>query len=265
VSSVQRLEPRKYPELAASLLLSVVVALLPNALALLTGSLSAAIVLALWWRRAGGSGQAALLVIGALGLLPSGWLLLTVAGRLAPSLVSLPEVPLSLAAALWITPWLLLAVWVMLGQWPLQSLVPSPVLGVLAGLLLVRVGVAAVPDGLLGIQAVVAPLVVISLWWAVATQRPAMALGAAGLFGALAAPDEGAVWLLLVFAGVTLVSLTDWFRVRWTSPMIQIVGFVVAAGLWPALEAGLRTQVVYTVLGVAAFAAAGAMEDAVPS
>lgn len=236
---------------------SVGLALIPNTLTLLVGSLVAAVFLHLWFRRLGLVPSVPVLVLTTLGLVPLAWLLLTVAGSAAPSLAALPDAPLSPAAGLWLTPWLLLAAWGLLGQWPLQSLVPPPMLALVAGVLLIRVGVAAIPDGLLGFQAAVAPVVVLSLCWAVATGRGAMGLSALGLFGAIAVPERGATWLLLVFGAASLTVVAERLRATPRFLLDRGIWLLAAVGVWPALEAGLRTQVVYTVLCAAALAAAG--------
>jgi hypothetical protein len=244
--------------LIGGLAASAGLALIPNTLALLAGTLLAAVFLHFWYRRQGLLPVIPALIMTTLGLVPLGWLLLTVAGSIVPSLASLPDAPLSPAAGLWMTPWLLLAAWGLLGQWPLQSLVPPPLLALLAGLLLVRFGIAAIPDGLLGYQAIIAPLVLISLWWAVATARLAMGLSALALFGAIAVPERGAVWLLVVFGAASLVVVAERMSTTHSPSLRKGLGLVAVAGLWPVLEAGLHTQVVYTVLAVAALCAAGA-------
>jgi len=233
------------------MLAGALIALIPLASTLLAGTALAAFGLHGAARGRGLPGRTWLLPCLMLALVPAGWLLLTAAGSVAPSLASLPEAPFSPAAEAWIVPWLCLAAWGLSGLWPLQGLVPPPILAPLAGLLMVRIGADALSQGMQGWQAVVAPLAVVSLWWAGATARPAMGLAAAGLFGAMSAPAGRGDGPMLLFgtAGVaaalpyvpTLVTAPRWlpYRLAWLIP---------AVAAWPVLEAGLRNQVAYSAL-----------------
>jgi hypothetical protein len=85
-----------------------------------------------------------------------------------------------------------------------------------------------------------------------------MGLSALGLFGAIAVPERGALWLLVVFGAASLVVVAERMSTTRHPSLRKGLGLVAVAGLWPVLEAGLHTQVVYTVLAVAALCAAGA-------
>jgi hypothetical protein len=200
-----------------------------------------------------------------LALVPAAWLLLTAAGSAVPSLVSLPDAPLSRAAEAWIVPWLCVTAWGLSGLWPVQGLVPPPILAPLAGLVMVRLGVDALPEGTRAWQTIVAPLTVVSLWWAGATGREAMGLAAAAMFAAIVAPagQGDAALLLFGLAGIAAalplvpvpISTPRWLpsRLGWLIPAIAA---------WPALEAGLRSQVTYTVLMAGGVALAAAVSAA---
>ncbi len=243
------------PGLRRALLATGILSLVPNTLALLMGTAVAALILAIGSRNNSLTRGYPLLLAAPFALIPVGWLLLTVTGSPAPSLAVLVDAPLSPAAGLWIAPWLLVSAWLLLGQWPVLGLVPPPILALPAGLLLVSIGVAAVPDAMLGFQPIVAPLAALSLWWAVATRRPAMGLAALGVFGAAAAPEHAAMRLLLLFAGSSVLVLAGARVRRWPRMLQPVFVLPVAAGCWTVLEAGLRTQVTYTVLAVAAVSA----------
>ncbi len=244
------------PGLRHVLLAAGILSLVPNTLALLMGTAAAALILAIGSRNDTLTRGYPLLLAAPFALIPVGWLLLTVTGSPAPSLAVLVDAPLSPAAGLWIAPWLLVSAWLLLGQWPVQGLVPPPILALPAGLLLVGIGVAAVPDAMLGFQGIVAPLAVVSLWWAVMTRRPAMALAAIGLFGAAAAPAHAAMRLLLLFGGSTLAVAFPDYSTRWPKLIQAGLILLMAIGSWTVLESGLRTQVTYTVLAVAAVSVA---------
>ncbi len=233
------------------LLVGALIALIPNATALLAGTAVAAIGLQGVARKRELGGRSWMLPGFMLALVPAAWLLLTAAGSAVPSLASLPDAPLSPAAEAWIVPWLCLAGWGLSGLWPVQGLVPPPILAPLAGLVMVRLGVDVLPEGTQAWQTIVAPLAVVALWWAGATAREAMGLAAAAMFTAMTATagHGDAALLLFGLAGVAAalplvpfaISTPRWLpaRLGWLIPAIAA---------WPALEAGLRSQVAYTVL-----------------
>jgi hypothetical protein len=252
------------------MLAGALLALIPIASTLLAGTALAVAGLQGAARGRGIPGRPWLLPFFMLALAPASWLLLTAAGSIAPSLANLSEAPFSSAAEAWIVPWLCIAAWGLSGLWPIQGVVPPPILAPLAGLLMVRIGVDALPEGMQGWQTVVAPLAVVSLWWGGVTARPAMALAAAGMFGAMVVPAGQGDGPLLLFgmAGVAavlpfvpaLVGTPAWLptRLGWLIP---------AVAAWPVLEAGLRSQVAYSVLmaaGIAAAAAASALAASAP-
>ncbi|MEP6474705.1 MAG: hypothetical protein ABJC74_13360, partial [Gemmatimonadota bacterium] len=140
---------------------AIVVGLIPTVTTLVIGTIVAATLLYLQARRSNEVARLPLLVIGTLCLIPAGWLLLTVAGSVAPTLGSLPDAPLSPAAELWIAPWLLVAGWVLLGQWPIQWLVPRPLLAMLGGIALLGIGAFGIPLGMQAFQPWLAPVLVI--------------------------------------------------------------------------------------------------------
>jgi hypothetical protein len=247
------------------LLVGALIALIPYATALLAGTVVAAFGLQGVSRERELGGRSRVLPAFMLALVPAGWLLLTAAGSAMPSLVSLLDAPLSPAAEAWIVPWLCLGAWGLSGLWPVQGLVPPPILAPLAGLVMVRLGVDALPEGIRGWQTIVAPLTVVALWWAGATAREAMGLAAAAMFAAITATagQGDAALLLFGLAGVAAalplvpvpVSTPRWLpsRLGWLIPAIAA---------WPALEAGLRSQVVYTVLMVGGVALSAAVSAA---
>ncbi|MEP6472223.1 MAG: hypothetical protein ABJC74_00780 [Gemmatimonadota bacterium] len=236
---------------------AIVVGLIPTVTTLVIGTIVAATLLYLQARRSNEVARLPLLVIGTLCLIPAGWLLLTVAGSVAPTLGSLPDAPLSPAAELWIAPWLLVAGWVLLGQWPIQWLVPRPSLAMLGGIALLGIGAFGIPLGMQAFQPWLAPVLVISLWWALATRRLEMALGALALFGALAVPETGRWVVLLPFAVTSLLVMQDARPISMHRAARRKILLVISGcGLWYVLLAGLRTQVVYTVLCVLAVAVA---------
>lgn len=253
------------PNAGLLLLTGALIALIPNTSALLAGTAIAAFGLQGVAVERGLGGRAWTLPALMLSLLPAAWLLLTAAGSAAPALASLPDAPLSPAAEAWIVPWLCLAVWGLAGLWPLQSLVPPPILAPLGGLVMVRLGVAALPEGMQAWQTIVAPLAVIALLWAGVTASEAMGLGAVAMFAAVTAPPgQGDPALLLfalagVAAALPLVPLA-FPMPRWLPPRL---GWLIPALVaWPALEAGLRSQVAYTVLMAGGVAVAAAISAA---
>ena len=246
------------------LLIGALIALIPIATTLLVGTAVAAIGLQGVARERELVGRSWVLPAFMLTLVPAAWLLLTAAGSAVPSVATLPDAPLSPAAEAWIVPWLCLAAWGLSGLWPVQGLVPPPILAPLAGLIMVRLGADALPQGTQAWQTIVAPLTVIALWWAGATARTAMGLAAAAMFAAITSPagqGDGAL-LLFALAGVAAALPLVPFPVttpRWLPP--RLGWLVPAIAAWPALEAGLRSQVVYTVLMAGGVAMAAAISE----
>jgi len=245
------------------LLAGALIALIPYAITLLVGTAVAAFGLQRVARDRGLDGRAWLLPAFMLSLVPAAWLLLTAAGSPGSSLASLPDAPLSPAAEVWIVPWLCVGAWGLAGLWPVQGLVPPPILAPLAGLVMVRLGVDALPEGTQAWQTIVAPVTVVALWWAATTAREAMGLAAVAMFAAITATQGHGDAALLLFglAGVSAALPLVPFPIsapRWLPPRLRWLIPAIAA--WPALEAGLRSQVAYTVLmaGGVALAAAGA-------
>jgi hypothetical protein len=236
------------------LLVCFVLALIPTIPTLVLGTIATAILLHHGAQLRNELGRLPLLPILCLALLPASWLILTVTGQLAPPLWSLADAPFSPAAELWIAPWLLVAVWALLALWPIHWLVPRPLAACLAGLLLVGVGIYGIPLGLQAFQSWIDPLIVVALWWAVVIRRPELILGALGLFGVLAVPAANAPLLLLPFVLASVLAMPDdWLAIP--GPVRLKIGLVMAGGgIWIALLAGLQSQVVYTVLCVAAVA-----------
>ena len=240
------------------LLVGFVLALIPTVPTLVVGTIATAIILHHGSRLRGELGRVPLLPILCLSLLPMSWLILTVTGSLAPPLWSLADAPFSPAAELWIAPWLLVAAWGLLALWPIHWLVPRPLGAALAGMLLVGIGDYGVPLGMQAFLSWLAPVILLALGWAAAIGRTEMLLGGLGLFGALAVPESRAGLLLLPFGLVSVLVLTS-DRLDVPKDIVLKLGLSLAGtGFWIALLAGLRSQVVYTVLCVAVVAVAAA-------
>jgi hypothetical protein len=247
------------------MLAGALLALIPIASTLLAGTALAVVGLQGAARGRGLPGRSWLLLLFMLALVPAAWLLLTAAGSIAPSLATLSEAPFSSAAEAWIVPWLCIAAWGLSGLWPIQGVVPPPILAPLAGLLMVRIGVNALPEGMQGWQTVVAPLAVMSLWWAGITARPAMGLAAAGMFGAMAVPAGQGDGPMLLFGMAGVAAVLPFVPAQVSTPAwlpARLGWLVPAVAAWPVLEAGLRSQVAYSVLMAAGLSAAVAVSAA---
>jgi hypothetical protein len=107
------------------------------------------------------------------------------------------------------------------------------------------------------------PLVVAGLWHAALSARPAsLAVGLAwiGLLGGTASGKRGAVLLLAAALVLELGRLDE--RLRHSRPARVLVAAASSLGGMLALEAGLRTEVVYTVAAAAALMSAMAAAQA---
>ncbi|MGH7527278.1 MAG: hypothetical protein ACREMX_11300 [Gemmatimonadales bacterium] len=189
-------------------------------------------------------------------LIPTYWLLATIAGPVGLSLSSLPMLPLSPAAELLLAAMLLAVCWAFAGLWPLHGQTPGVLLAPVGVLLLARVGLPALPAGMEHWRALAMPVLLLGIWHAALVERgrsPLLAVGGA-LLGLVTLTPEGrvgAAWLLGAALGLQLVdphSGDDRSLLR----VVRRAGWVAAGwGGLHALEGGFRTEVVYTVLAVA--------------
>ncbi len=185
----------------------------------------------------------------ALALLTPYWLLATIAGPVGLSLDALHDVPLSDAAETLVAIPVATAVWLCFSIWPFHDAGPGAVGAMAAAAVWLRVAEPGLPHGLAHWQPLIALLAVIGMWHGAAIRRPDTALlGLALLALASLAPESALAVLVLVPAAGVL---------RLASGAVRAVA-VIAAGFGSlfALVAGLRAQVVYTVLAAAGLACA---------
>jgi hypothetical protein len=184
-------------------------------------------------------------------LVPAWWLMRTIAGPEGLATGSLPDLPWSPAAERLLAALLLVAAWAMSGLWPLHREEPGALTAPVAALLLARVALPAFPDGLEHWRALVLPLVLAGAMHGVLTGNRLevlVSLAWVGLATAMGGGQAGAGLVLL--GGMILVAAE---RLR---PRVEVVPRLIAAlavgmGALRVTEAGLRTEVVYTVCAVA--------------
>ena len=186
------------------------------------------------------------------------WFLATVAGPEGLGVAAIPWLPLSPPAERLAALGLLGGAWALFGLWPVRQPGAGSLTAVAGAGVLVRIGLTAATAGLEHVRSAAIPLGLRGLWYAALTRRPtAMAVAGAWIGLATAKPHgaAGAVWLLLAAVGFELEQrigsglspgLRSFFRAVVVVPSV-IGGFMV-------LGAGLDTEVVYTVLAVAATA-----------
>jgi hypothetical protein len=191
-------------------------------------------------------------------LLPAWWLMATIAGPEGLAIASLPDLPWSPAAERLLAPALLLAAWISSGLWPWHRQEPAALTAPVAALLLARVAIPAFPDGLDHWRALALPVVLLGLWHGVLTRRRAESVAALAWVGLVTATSEGqAGGALLLLAGVAL-ELAERLPARATwgvAGLRTAAALVLGTGALLAMEGGLRTEVVYSVLAVAALVA----------
>ena len=159
-------------------------------------------------RAAGGSRVPAAATLTLL-LLPAWWLMATVAGAEGLSAGSLGVLPLSPAAERLLAPALLLAGWALAGLWPLHRQMPGPLTAPVGALLVARVAVPAVPEGLAHWQALAMPLVVAGVWHAALTRRWALIAVGLAWVGLLAPGGRGLTGAGLLLAAALLLELAE--------------------------------------------------------
>ncbi|HEU4588774.1 MAG TPA: hypothetical protein VFS11_09010 [Gemmatimonadales bacterium] len=177
------------------------------------------------------------------------WLLATIAGPVGLALDRLAEVPLSPAAEVAVAILIVAAVWLAFALFPLHTLAPGFVGSVAGAAVWLRVGVPAAPHGLAHWQALIAPLAVVATWYGAAAARPQVALRGLALLALASLAPGSARGALLLLAAAGALRLEH--RVARGAAAI-LAGY----GALVAFEAGLRAQVVYTVLAAAALALA---------
>ena len=189
-------------------------------------------------------------------LVPVWWLMRTIAGPEGLAVASLPDLPWSPAAERLLAPALLLAAWAMSGLWPLHRNEPAAWTAPVAALLLVRVAIPAVPDGIEYWRALALPVVLLGLWHGVWTGRRSEVLVGLAWIGLASVTGGGQAGAGLMLVGALVLELSDRVRTP-TAAVLEVIAVLVAAiGGLLVVEAGLRTEVVYTAGAVAALVVA---------
>jgi len=185
------------------------------------------------------------------------WLLRTVAGPIGLGVGTLDQVPLSSAAARLLALPFGLVAWAWMGLWPLHGVVRPVLLAPLGAALWLRVAAPAVAEGLAHWQPLFVALAVAGLWHAAAAGRLASVLVALA-FAALASlgPQSSAAAALLIAAAFTLeLPRPEAGAALVTVEVLRRLGFAASAvGAMLAFTAGLRAEVVLTVLAAAGLA-----------
>jgi hypothetical protein len=190
----------------------------------------------------------------------------TIAGPEGLAIGSLPELPWSPAAERLLAPLLILPAWAMSGLWPLHREEPAAFTAPVGALLLARVALPAVPDGVEHWRAAAIPVVLLGLWHAVLSRRWAAAPAALALVGLLSVRPGGQLGAALLLAAGLLVELGQ--RTRLGHRPLDVIlrsGAALMGGVGALLtvEAGLRAEVVYTVAAAAALVAAAGRESVI--
>ena len=193
-------------------------------------------------------------------------LLAVIAGPVGLSVGAFLLVPLSPAAQRLLALLLLGAAWMLSGLWPWHRQLAGGLTGLLGGLLLLRITLPLMSDGVELWRPLTVPLIVLGLWHALIRSRWSLVATGAGLLGlasATAAGAVGALWLYGAALALELGALAGLSPSR--ARLINIVAFVAAAwGGLMVVEGGLRGEVVYTAFGTLGLAIQ-AMMASVPS
>jgi hypothetical protein len=203
-------------------------------------------------RRRRSSGWAVLITVAALA--PAGWLLATIAGDQGLATSGLRELPLSPAAEALLAPMLLLAAWSVAGLWPMPRSALSGLAGLTGALLIARVAIPALPEGLDHWRPLAFPILAVGLWQAVISRRWPAALIGGTLFALISGSWHGVAAAWWLGAGAPAQGLGEYLGQRelaWLSCLAALAGGI---GALPATAAGLEGEVVYTTLTVAGLA-----------
>src|SRR6185437_11509632 len=210
-------------------------------------------------RRSAGRPPVPLAPLLTLGLVPAWWLLATIAGPDGLHMGALSAIPASPAAERLLAIPLLLAGWALAGLWPLQRQVPGELVAGIGVLLMVRVAIPVVPDGLEHWRPLAMPLIAAGTWHAALSLRRLLVAVGVAWVGLLGPGRDGTVAAALLLATALLAVLLSWRAIR--SPLLARVAAAVTAlgfgsGALLAIESGLHAEVVYTVLAAGAVVAA---------
>jgi hypothetical protein len=192
-----------------------------------------------------------------LALIPAYWLLHTVAEPLGLGVATLEQVPLSPAAARLVALPFALVTWAWMALWPLHGAVRPVLLAPVGAAFWIRVAAPVAGEGLVHWQPLVVALAVAGLWHAAADGRLASVLVALG-FAALASLRPPAVAAAALLLGTALTFKLP--RPTGGPPLfafnvLRRLGFATSAmGAMVAFTAGLRAEVVLTVLAAAGLA-----------
>lgn len=192
-------------------------------------------------------------------LLPAYWLMAAIAGPEGLWIGGLGELPLSPAAELLLAPALLLAAWSLAGLWPLQRQQPGPLTAVVGVLLLIRVTLPTMPEGMEHWRALVMPILVIGLWHAALGGRWSLLAVAMAWMGAIAPGRTGPAGAGLLLVGALLLEPALGLGAahpRGTMVVRVVAGLAAGWGALLAMESSLRGEVVYSVLAVGGLVAA---------
>jgi hypothetical protein len=180
----------------------------------------------------------------------------TIAGPEGLATGSLPDLPWSPAAEQLLAALLLLAAWAMSGLWPLHREEPAALTAPVAALLMAEVALPAFPDGLEHWRALVMPVVLVGGFHGVLTGNRSTALAGLAWVGLATATGHGQAGAGLILLGGVILLAAE--RVaRWGQGAARLIAALgVGNGALLVIEAGLRTEVVYTVCAVAGLVAA---------
>jgi hypothetical protein len=219
------------------------------------------VLIATWsaWalRRAAGGSRVPAAPVLTLPLLGAWWLMATIAGPEGLRVEALSLLPMSPTAERLLAPVFLLAGWATAGLWPLHRQVDGVLLAPAGAILLIRIVIPTMPDGLEHWRPLAMPLIAAGAWHAALSGRtPGLALAMAwvGLLGLMPGGRLGAALLLAVALVAELGRLASSSPARRFTLLAS--GVAAAIGGVLAVEAGLRGEVVYTVLVAAALVAA---------
>jgi hypothetical protein len=191
-----------------------------------------------------------------LALLPAWWLMRTIAGPEGLATASLPDLPWSPAAEQLLAALMLLAAWAMSGLWPLHREEPAALTAPVAALLMARVALPAFPDGLAHWRALAMPVVLVGGFHGVLTGNRSAALAGLAWVGLATATGRGEAGSGLVLVGALLLVFEEHLGTGARIVAGLIAAFAIGTGALLVAEAGLRTEVVYSVCAVAGLVAA---------
>lgn len=159
---------------------------------------------------------------------------------------------LTTASELRLVPFIAVAAWGLGAMWPVYGVVPRGLLAPFGGAVWWRLGVGLLPAGLFFWQPLLTPLALVGVIWGALTARPTLLLTAWAFQALCTAMPNAVAGAFTLLVAAALLSLVPYAPARGKEPAATALALTALIAMAATLPAMLQTQVVYSLLAVAA-------------